>query len=313
MTTIRNKRAFTLVELLVVIAIIGVLVALLLPAVQAAREASRRASCLNNMRQLMLGFQNHASAKGAFPPARINAAGRQHGWFVDLLPYLEQATLANAYDDTKNFYAPENEAAGNTPLPIAICASSPQTPTDRINPLTAAGGMPFNTTGFAADYSVAYLLDAASAVATGVQYGSDDLRPVLYGGPGEDDLPHPMKWVTDGLSYTTLIVEQAGRPDHYLLNAKQSTNSKLQYPTWWMAWASQRIFVFQGYDGSGLTAGAACAVNCSNSQGIYAFHPSGANVSFCDGSARFISQEISVRTMFAYMTRAADDGVYADE
>ena len=95
----RRRAAFTLVELLVVIAIIGVLVALLLPAVQAAREASRRASCQNNLRQVGIALHGFHSAFGVFPASGWttagpgNAAGKAVGWRPLVLPYLEQESL----------------------------------------------------------------------------------------------------------------------------------------------------------------------------------------------------------------------------
>src|SRR5688572_19880534 len=96
-----SKRAFTLVELLVVIAIIGVLVALLLPAVQAAREASRRSQCQNNMKQAALGLLNYESAKKSFPPfceLPRSTTFQPFSAHVRLLPYLEQETLARQID-----------------------------------------------------------------------------------------------------------------------------------------------------------------------------------------------------------------------
>lgn len=115
-----SKRAFTLVELLVVIAIMGVLVALLLPAVQAAREAARRMSCGNNLKQMGLALQNYHSARGHFPSgyksfptsdgngpaaARIDPttwdAAPGWGWGAQLLPYLEQGNVAQAIDEAQ--------------------------------------------------------------------------------------------------------------------------------------------------------------------------------------------------------------------
>src|SRR4051794_760135 len=97
-----SRRAFTLVELLVVIAIIGVLVALLLPAVQSAREAARRSSCLNNFKQLALSMHNHHDVRNTLPPG-----GTYYGtccspptyttWTIEGLPYMEQQQLYQQY------------------------------------------------------------------------------------------------------------------------------------------------------------------------------------------------------------------------
>ncbi|MCA9091767.1 MAG: DUF1559 domain-containing protein, partial [Planctomycetaceae bacterium] len=89
------RRGFTLIELLVVIAIVGVLVALLLPAVQAAREAARRMSCQNNLKQIGLATQNFEAQQGTLPPPNVGSSAYQDfgSTFVALLPYLEQASL----------------------------------------------------------------------------------------------------------------------------------------------------------------------------------------------------------------------------
>ena len=121
------RRGFTLVELLVVIAIIGILVALLLPAVQAARESGRRTQCLNNMKQMALGMHNYMDVnKGIINrmwKANINDTPR--GWGVTLLPFIEQPGLFDAYDQTKAFYAVENLPVIQVPLKAYICPSTP--------------------------------------------------------------------------------------------------------------------------------------------------------------------------------------------
>jgi prepilin-type N-terminal cleavage/methylation domain-containing protein/prepilin-type processing-associated H-X9-DG protein len=98
----RNRRGFTLVELLVVIAIIGILVALLLPAIQAAREAARRAQCTNNLKQIGIACLNYEGTKKALPPSRVPC---HHGsWYSELWPYLEEESLAGAWDPVLSYH-----------------------------------------------------------------------------------------------------------------------------------------------------------------------------------------------------------------
>ena len=133
-------RAFSLIELLVVITIIGILIALLLPAVQAAREAARRASCCNNLRQIGIALQNYHAAIASFPPGGIEhrsminpktgkpygVRGRQGAWSAFLLPYIEQDALYHQLETGKAFDAPENATAAATVLSVYVCPSVPQ-------------------------------------------------------------------------------------------------------------------------------------------------------------------------------------------
>jgi prepilin-type N-terminal cleavage/methylation domain-containing protein len=119
-----QRLAFTLIELLVVVAIFGVLIGLLLPAVQKVREAANRMKCTNNLKQLGLAFHNFENAQGGLPPRRLTVAPFQ-GWAPFLLDYLEQSSLARQYDLTRNFYDPVNQPAIGLPLAMFICPTAP--------------------------------------------------------------------------------------------------------------------------------------------------------------------------------------------
>lgn len=126
-----QKYGFTLVELLVVIAIIGILVSLTLPAVQAAREAARRTSCLNNLVQLSLAMHGYEFANESLPPGVLNdegpirqeRAGRHLSWTTQLLPYLEEEIVFEHIDQEAGAYADANSEVQALPLAIFQCPS----------------------------------------------------------------------------------------------------------------------------------------------------------------------------------------------
>ncbi len=155
-TNITRRNGFTLVELLVVIAIIGILVALLLPAVQAAREAARRMSCQNNLRQLALALHNYESTNSVFPPANISMGGSANQpWSGQafLLPYLEGNNTYNLINFSIGYHAAGNKT--NFPpsgvaalrIPVLLCPSE-------INDKQR-----FNTNGIAEHYPLNYALN----------------------------------------------------------------------------------------------------------------------------------------------------------
>jgi prepilin-type N-terminal cleavage/methylation domain-containing protein len=128
----RPDRGFTLVELLVVIAIIGILVALLLPAIQSAREAARRSKCSNNLHQLSLALQNHLSTTKFVPPAVDRSKSTSSNWSVlaRLLPYVEEESLKNLIDFRFNYSdvtnAPQHAQVSEMKIPLFSCPSEQQ-------------------------------------------------------------------------------------------------------------------------------------------------------------------------------------------
>ena len=144
MITSIRRRAFTLVELLVVIAIIGILVALLLPAVQAARESARRSQCQNSVKQLSLALLNFHGTKNEFPPSVRFATAQQNSpegatthqpnWVISILPYIEEQPLLDAFDMTQPISHLNNREQRGTTIPAMLC------PSDSFNSLSLFAG-----------------------------------------------------------------------------------------------------------------------------------------------------------------------------
>ncbi len=146
---------FTLVELLVVIAIIGILIALLLPAIQAAREAARRVTCANNLVQLGIALQNYESAHGVLPPGSVDKKGPIHNiaqgyhmsWMVQLLPYLEEVSTSKHIDFSAGVYDKKNAPVRAIAISTFICPSfyggdirrNPKEPSENENPESVTG------------------------------------------------------------------------------------------------------------------------------------------------------------------------------
>jgi prepilin-type N-terminal cleavage/methylation domain-containing protein/prepilin-type processing-associated H-X9-DG protein len=195
----RRYRAFSLVELLVVIAIIGVLIGLLLPAVQKIRAAADRTRCQNNLRQIGLALHSYHDANGTLPPGGIeyrppnNFTNRQLAWGVFILPYLEQDNVYRLLDLSTPFDSPENAAGGASVLWVFLCPSKPRT---------------------------AYLVNGLGACDYGGIFGQALFGPNNpHNGTMDFDVAYRFAQITDGTSHTMLIAEDTQRDDASWINA----------------------------------------------------------------------------------------------
>jgi prepilin-type N-terminal cleavage/methylation domain-containing protein/prepilin-type processing-associated H-X9-DG protein len=215
------RRAFTLVELLVVIAIIGSLVALLLPAIQAAREAARRNSCASNLKQIGLAVQHHHDAKGVYPMGRDRFDQFGVSWAFQILPYLEQTSVYQTFVKTQRVDSDANSHAMRTPIEVYACPSrrSPAADRDFDNndapPVVRAAA----TLG---DYAACAGVDYMNGTVASTTAKDNGLKADGRPEPEESGIMFSFsktkeRYVTDGLS-NTLVVGDKHKPQNPEVN-----------------------------------------------------------------------------------------------
>ncbi len=329
-----RRAAFTLVELLVVVAIIGVLVALLLPAVQSAREASRRTSCVNRLRQVAIAMQNHVAARGHFPMGAVSKANPDnpstpHNFYrwsalAAILPYLESGAAYDSLNLTQPLYmgvsgnvSPSNVEPVKQVLVEYLC------PSDQGLPVSPR----FGPTNY--------------AVCAGIGVG-DPATPYDDGSPSDTDGLFGINsrvrpaHVTDGLSKTVLASESplgAPRPAdphdvlfEYKMVTQPLTDAKCAAPAEWnvsdprgFAWVNGefRCALYNHYH----TPNAA-APDCMTApfggtpetifrafgwRAARSLHPEGVNAALADGSVRFVGDDVDSAAWRAGATVAGGD------
>lgn len=320
---LRHKAAFTLVELLVVIAIIGILVALLLPAVQAAREAGRRSQCSNNLKQIGLAVLNFESTNKRLPKATY---GPEHSgdptegsFFTKILPYLEQNNLEQTYDWTKNWGENANQPVINTFVTAYLCPSAPDRLV-RVGVMTQGvmggpappGSNPANT-GAVGSYMVSMSFGAPVGPASD-PYGVGALCPLTADLMGFQN--PTIASVTDGTSNSMIVTEQAARSELWIKGRKVADINPDPFTDWLAPWAGFGAFFVTPYSSDGQTPFSPgfgpCTVNCNNTAGVYSFHPGGANTLFLDGSVHFVSQTVSSQTLYALISKSGGEVISGD-
>ena len=289
----RKQRGFTLIELLVVIAIIAILIALLLPAVQQAREAARRSQCQNNLKQLGLAMHNYHDTANTLPPGNIyhgtshpqahlpyTANGPAWGWVLHLLPMLDAANVYNIVDLNTSPWV--SSYGGNTnggagygdPVNKTACQSQPPMLTcpsvARRGPVEEFKDYGINSGSFSCCPERSYSFTTHK----GIAHRSSSIA---------------FRDITDGTSNTVMFAEQM----HWHIDNENPGNP----------------FLFVTHDSQGYTYGGYPPNKPMPNAGRWARgpHEGGIQVSMCDGSARFVSENISATVWGNVCTRAGEE------
>ena len=282
-------RGFTLVELLVVIAIIGILIALLLPAVQAAREAARRSQCTNNLKQIGIGMHNYHDIYRTLP---VGAYGCCWGtWKVAILPYIEQVNLRQLYVDNDKYGVPVDNARYssiiNRPVVTTVIPTY-QCPSDTPNPNTFISRI--TSDNYAVNYGNTGLGQQANL--NGVKFGGAPFKD-----SGSPAASFSFRDIRDGLSNTLMVAE-----------VRQGIGKDLRGFSWWGDASGFETYLgpnsslpdviyTASYCNNQPQQGMPCTTPTTGNPSMYgsrSLHPAGVLVAACDGGAHFVPDSISL-------------------
>lgn len=302
----RSLRGFTLVELLVVIAIIGILVALLLPAIQAAREAARRTECQNHLKQIGLSLQSFHDTRKSFPSGRDKSDQYGVSWAFRVLPQIEETAVYAAFDKNARVDDPPNEKAMRTPIEIYACPSRRIAAADRNfdnddqPPLvTAAASL--------GDYAA----NAGHIIETGMpnldletETFSSDPVDTTTAGPIYSGSKISIRRVTDGLSSTLAVGERHIPPiDKDTEESKQQWN---QGDTAFLAGDNRWAIM------AGTKDGLANGPDDPSHDKFGGPHPGVTLFVFLDGHVDAVSNDITPENLMALSTIAGDEILKSD-
>lgn len=288
------------------IAIIGILVALLLPAVQSARESARRTQCSNNLKQVGLALHNFEGAHGSLPPGAVSgsavtethrrfaiAVNTVHSWPIFIMPFMERQDLADGYSFKVSYTDTANKSVRETFVNALQCPSTPERTLFNVQ-----SGIQCAPT----DYSVDNDVDATALYSLGLidletKNNSDGAMKVNFACRFND--------ITDGLSNTLLIGECAGRPGRYRRNGKKLTGTQSDG-----GWAdNENEYITHGYSADGNSNPGSFAINVTNNNEIYSFHSGGAMILIGDASVVFLAQNTAMKAVCRRITRAGGEAL----